>query len=95
MNRTLDYTATVVCVATMAMATTGCKRAENASGSPAAMDAASSGVMSNSAAPNGTDNSDAANRANASAGSAAGSVSPAGSEATMNQSPNAQPASSQ
>jgi hypothetical protein len=31
-------------------------------------------VMSNSVAPNGTHNSDAANRANASAGSAAGSV---------------------
>jgi hypothetical protein len=95
MNRTLNYIVTVLCVAAMAMATAGCKRAENAGGSPSAMDAASSGVMSNSAAPNGTDNSDAANRANASAGSAASSVSPAGSEATVNQSPNAQPESSQ
>ncbi|MFM0394873.1 hypothetical protein [Paraburkholderia phytofirmans] len=95
MNRTLNYTVTVLCVAAVAIATAGCKRAENAGGSRSAMDAASSGVLSNSAAPNGTHNSDAANRANASAGSAASSVSPAGSEATVNQSPNAQPASSQ
>jgi hypothetical protein len=74
MNRTLNYTVTVLCVAAMAMATAGCKRADSSGGSPSSLDAASSGVMSNSVAPNGTHNSDAANRANASAGSAAGSV---------------------
>ncbi|REG48457.1 hypothetical protein B0G80_4678 [Paraburkholderia sp. BL6669N2] len=95
MNRRLNYAAAVLCIAAMAAAGAGCKRAGNESGKLSSMDAASSGVISNSAAPNGTDSSDAAKRANASAGSAASSVGPAGSEATVNQSPNAQPSSSQ
>ncbi|MFM0339828.1 hypothetical protein PQR27_25450 [Paraburkholderia fungorum] len=76
-------------------ATYGCKRVDN--GNKDTMSAGSSGVMSNTAGVNGTPgDSDAAKRAEAAAGTAASSTSPASSGAGVVSTPaSTAPAASQ
>ncbi|WP_144146992.1 hypothetical protein [Paraburkholderia sp. BCC1884] len=79
MDRLIKTLLIAIVSATMSFAVTGCKRTDN--GNAGSLNVGSSGVMSNSAAANGTPGeSDAAKRVDSAAGAGASAVSAASSE---------------
>jgi hypothetical protein len=86
MNRLTRITLITLFSGALIAAAGGCRRTDN--GNPGALDAGSSGVMSNSAGPSGTPGeSDAAKRADSSAGAAASETTAASSVAPVVSTP--------